>query len=165
MSQCICNESKTNYRIWVLLVVLPLSLLISLEYQQHGAEYRPTAMRLKVMVICKETIWSRASSVLLTPQSTMESYKIVVNQRLSRARPPTPHDVFSNIFKSLRQIEHLFHHCLHCSSEEETSVQFPIFHPFGSMSESLRHLSYPKSPIVISLSLKYLFSTFRFFIF
>lgn len=76
---------KKNCRIYVLLVVLPLSLLISLEYQQHGAEYRPTAMRLKAMVICKETIWSCASSDLLTPQSTMESYKIVVNQRLSHS--------------------------------------------------------------------------------
>lgn len=69
MSQCICNKSKTNCRIYVL-----LSLLISLEYQQHGAEYRPTAMRLKVMVICKETIWSRASN-------TTEHYGILQDSR------------------------------------------------------------------------------------
>lgn len=126
---------------------------------------RSTAMRLKVMVICQEQFGhAHPVSFIQPPESTMESHKIVVNQRFSRARKPTPHDAFSNIFKCLRQIEHLFQQCLHCSSEE-ISVQFSIFHPFGSMSESLlRHLSYPKSPIVIPISLKHLFSTFRFFI-
>lgn len=126
--------------------MLLLSLLISLEHQQHGAEYRPTAMH---SYLSRNNLVTRIQCSFNTPQST-------INQRFSRARPPTPHDVFSNIFKSLRQIEHLFQQCLHCSSEGETSVQFPIFQPFGSIYESLlRYLSYPKSPIVISLSLKY----------
>lgn len=85
----------------MLQVVLPLSLLISLEYQQHGVEYRPTAMRLKIMVISQETIWSRASSVLLTPpQSTMESQKIVVNRpfpELARPLLTMPFQISSNV--------------------------------------------------------------------